>query len=111
MNVSCRKTDLLARYGGEEFALLAIDTDLAGATALGEKVRQAVFETDFVKDVPSEREQLTVSVGVAEFAGDRMQLFADADSALYAAKDAGRNQVIVARPRTDDAEIHEGSLA
>lgn len=111
MNVSCRETDLLARYGGEEFALLAIDTDLAGATALGEKVRQAVFETDFVKDVPSEREQLTVSVGVAEFAGDRMQLFEDADSALYAAKDAGRNQVIVARPRTDGAEIHEGSLA
>jgi diguanylate cyclase (GGDEF)-like protein len=107
LNESVRETDLLARYGGEEFALLAINTTLLGAAALGEKVRQAVEETDFVTDVPSERDQLTVSVGVAVYGGDRMQLFADADSALYAAKDAGRNQVIVAPPSTDGSEIPE----
>jgi len=106
LNMSCRETDLLARYGGEEFALLAIDTDLPGATAVGEKIRQAVEETDFVTDVPSEREQLTVSVGVAAFSGDRMQLFVDADAALYAAKDSGRNRVVVARPSTNGSEIH-----
>ena len=72
---------------------------------LGEKVRQAVEETNFVTDIPSEREPLTISVGVAFFAGDRMQLFVDADSALYAAKDAGRNQVIVAETATDVTQI------
>lgn len=104
LNQSCRETDLLARYGGEEFALLTVDTDLAGAVAAGEKIRQAVEATDFVTDVPSEREPITVSVGVAAFAGDRRQLFADTDAALYEAKDAGRNRLIVARSATDGSE-------
>ncbi|MCR9094384.1 MAG: diguanylate cyclase [bacterium] len=110
MHQTCRETDLLARYGGEEFALLAIDTDLAGATALGEKIRQAVEETDFVTDVPSEREPLTISVGVAAYAGSRKQLFADADSALYSAKDSGRNRVVVAPPSTDGSQIDPSEL-
>ncbi len=105
INAACRETDLLARYGGEEFAMLALDTELAGATALAEKIRQAVEASDFVTDVPSEKESLTVSVGVAAFGGDRKRLFVDADEALYAAKDAGRNRVVVARPTTDAAEI------
>jgi diguanylate cyclase (GGDEF)-like protein len=105
LNQNCRETDLLARYGGEEFAILAIDTDLPGAAALGEKIRQAVEESELVRDVPSEKEPLTISVGVAAYAGDRMQLFTDADEALYAAKDAGRNRVIVAPPATDGSEI------
>lgn len=111
LNESVRETDLLARYGGEEFAILAIATDLAGAVALGEKVRQAVVEADFVTDVPSEKQQLTVSVGVAAFAGDRRQLFADADAALYQAKDEGRNRVIVAPPRTDGSREPESERA
>ena len=70
LNQCVRDTDILTRYGGEEFALLALDTDLVGATALGDKIRQAVEEEDFITDVPSEREKLTVSVGVASFQGD-----------------------------------------
>jgi len=103
LNESVRETDLLARYGGEEFALLAINTTLEGAAALGEKVRQAVEETDFLTDVPSERDHPTVSVGVAGYSIDRKQLFADADTALYTAKDSGRNRVVVAPPRSRDA--------
>ena len=110
LHQSVRETDLLARYGGEEFALLAIDTTLPGATALGEKIRQAVEATSFVTDVPSEREPLTVSVGVAAYAGDRTQLFVDADEALYAAKDAGRNRVVVARPSTDGASQKDSAI-
>ncbi|HIK85871.1 MAG TPA: diguanylate cyclase [Myxococcales bacterium] len=96
LNVSVRETDILTRYGGEEFALIALDTDLEGATALGEKIRQAVEADEFVTDVPSEKEPLTISVGVACFNGDRKQLFADADAALYKAKDSGRNRVVTA---------------
>ena len=111
LNENIRESDLLARYGGEEFALLAIDTELSGAIALGEKIRQAVEEADFVTDVPSEKEQLTVSVGVAIFGGDRRQFFADADAALYDAKDAGRNRVVVASPRSDGSQIEDSDDA
>ncbi len=110
LNQACRETDLLARYGGEEFAVLAIGTPLQGAVALGEKIRQSVEATEFVTDVPSEREQPTVSVGVALFEGDRRALFAAADAALYAAKDAGRNRVIVARPGDAASDLDPEAL-
>ncbi len=95
-NQSVRETDILTRYGGEEFALIALNTDLEGATAVGEKVRQAVEAENFLTDVPSEKEQLTVSIGVAGYRDDRMDLFAKADAALYEAKDSGRNRVVAA---------------
>jgi diguanylate cyclase (GGDEF)-like protein len=101
LNQCVRDTDILTRYGGEEFALLALDTDLAGAAALAEKVRQAVEEENFMTDVPSEKEKLTVSVGVAEFHGESSQLFTDSDSALYSAKDSGRNRVGIAEPPSE----------
>jgi diguanylate cyclase (GGDEF)-like protein len=101
LNQCVRDTDILTRYGGEEFALLALDTDLAGAAALAEKIRQAVEEENFMTDVPSEKEKLTVSVGVSEFHGESSQLFTDADSALYSAKDSGRNRVGIAEPPSE----------
>jgi diguanylate cyclase (GGDEF)-like protein len=96
LNVCVRETDILTRYGGEEFAIIALSTNLEGASALGEKIRQAVEAESFVTDIPSEKEQLTVSVGVATLHEDRKQLFADADAALYSAKDSGRNRVVTA---------------
>jgi len=104
LNESVRETDVLARYGGEEFALLAIDTDLDGAEALGEKIRSAVSETNFVTDVPSEKEKLTVSIGIAALESDRKQLFNDADEALYLAKGGGRDRVVVARPKEEESD-------
>ena len=101
LNVCVRETDILTRYGGEEFALLALDTDLEGAIALGEKIRQSVEAEDFLTDVPSEKEQLTVSVGVACFDAEKVELFAQADAALYEAKDAGRNRVVSSGPDSD----------
>jgi diguanylate cyclase (GGDEF)-like protein len=96
LNEQVRETDLLARYGGEEFAVLAMNTSLDGAILLAEKLRETVAAASFLTDVPSEREPLTVSIGVAEFTGDRKQFFADADDALYRAKDSGRNCVVAA---------------
>jgi diguanylate cyclase (GGDEF)-like protein len=106
LEVSVRETDVLARYGGEEFAVLALDTDLEGAVALAEKIRGTVAATEFLTDVPSEREPLTVSIGVARLLTDRRQLFVDADAALYRAKANGRDCVMVAEeetPAVDDA--------
>lgn len=104
LNRCVRETDILTRYGGEEFALIAVNTDLAGAVALAEKIRAFVEATDFVTHVPSEKDQLTVSIGVATLVEDRIELFADADAALYKAKDSGRNRVIA-------TEISQGKNA
>jgi diguanylate cyclase (GGDEF)-like protein len=96
-----RETDIVARYGGEEFAIILPYTDAAGARALAEKLRTTVerelcFEWDH-QPVP-----VTVSIGVATAPGGPLvepsELIAAADDALYASKQAGRNQVTVRSP-------------
>ena len=89
-----RDTDTLARYGGEEFALIAPNTDLEGARLLAEKIRARVAETRFLLDLPSEREPVTVSIGVSLYQGDRVRMFHAADRALYLAKESGRDCVM-----------------
>jgi diguanylate cyclase (GGDEF)-like protein len=98
MNSVVREMDLLARYGGEEFALLATHTSLEGAVALAEKIRIAVAAARFsVVDLEGPAElSITVSIGVAAFKGDEKAFFNDADRALYRAKSAGKDCVIVA---------------
>lgn len=90
-----RPGDFAARYGGEEFLILLPDTDEASAFAMGEKVRKAVMDLK----APHEKSSFgiaTVSVGVATVrprTGDeRTSLLQAADSALYQAKNAGRNR-------------------
>ncbi|MBW2268865.1 MAG: diguanylate cyclase [Deltaproteobacteria bacterium] len=98
MNASVRDMDLLARYGGEEFALLAPQTDLAGAVVLAEKIRVAIGSACFEQielEGPGEV-HVTASFGVARFRGDAKAFFNDADRALYVAKDSGKDCVIVA---------------
>jgi diguanylate cyclase (GGDEF)-like protein len=93
MDESMRASDLLARYGGEEFVILAANTDLPGAATLGEKVREAVSEKSFLLDETMRLEKVTVSVGVAQYKGDRKAFFQAADRALYRAKAQGKNCV------------------
>jgi diguanylate cyclase (GGDEF)-like protein len=99
MNAAVREADLLARYGGEEFVLLATQTGLDGALALAEKVRLALSAARFSIVDPEGRKQIrvTASFGVAEYTGDAKSLFNDADRALYEAKAAGKDCVMVAR--------------
>lgn len=88
-----RAADLLGRIGGEEFALLMPNTAAQGARLHADQLRQALSELE----VPVEGGDIrvTASFGVAQLrAGeDYDELYARADAALYAAKDAGRNQV------------------
>ncbi|MEE9606171.1 MAG: diguanylate cyclase [Myxococcota bacterium] len=93
---SIRETDLLARYGGEEFVIVAVATELDGAAVLAEKVCTAIAESSVILDHTNRPKRVTVSVGVSQFAGDRVQLFQSADDALYRAKAAGKNCVVSA---------------
>ncbi len=88
-----RGTDLVARYGGEEFALLLRGTSIEGALALAEKLRATIGETSFIEDGS---EPLTVSIGLSAFGGDEKVFFDQADRALYRAKNAGRDCVMLA---------------
>ena len=98
MNDCIRDTDLLARYGGEEFALLASQTDLEGALYLAERIRDATARARFsvTEDDRTHEVSITVSLGVAPYRGDRKAFFNDADRALYSAKNAGKDCVVVA---------------
>lgn len=96
INRHLRRTDVLARMGGEEFALLMPNTPLGEAVQVVDRIRQLVAEQTVAGVEPPL--QITFSGGVAGWhpgATDRALLNA-ADHALYAAKGAGRNRVLVA---------------
>jgi diguanylate cyclase (GGDEF)-like protein len=96
-----RGTDLPARYGGEEFAMILPHTDRDRAQRVAERIRAAVADFSFLEpDLPL---RVTVSAGAATFApavpiASAEQLVAAADRALYAAKKAGKNRVVVHEP-------------
>ncbi len=94
LNGSVRESDFLARYGGEEFVVVAANTDLPGAVHLAEKVRTEVAESSFVVDESMQVFKITVSIGVAEYQGNRKAFFRAADRALYRAKAEGKNCVV-----------------
>jgi diguanylate cyclase (GGDEF)-like protein len=92
-----RDSDVLGRIGGDEFAALLPETSAEMAVATAERLRLAVAEAG----VPYEGRELhgAVSIGVAGL-GDRVvtvdDLLRQADTALYQAKNAGRNRVVLA---------------
>jgi diguanylate cyclase (GGDEF)-like protein len=89
-----RTTDVAGRIGGEEFLVIAPETDLEGARLLAERLRLAAAGQPF--QVPRTL-RVTCSLGVAQRTQedrDAGALLARADRALYAAKRAGRNQVV-----------------
>ena len=92
---SLRATDIPGRLGGEEFGVLLPNTTGAAATALGERLRQAVEEAQC--QYQDNILRITVSIGVSEFdsgAPDFATVLLKADNALYLAKTRGRNQVV-----------------
>lgn len=90
-----RREDLFARIGGEEFALLLPEGALSGAAQLAERLRATIAAHEFF--VEGQMVRVTCSFGVASLdpqsPGSARDLYERADSALYAAKAAGRNCV------------------
>lgn len=100
LTAGLRESDLAVRWGGEEFLLVLRDCDIDKAQVVAEKLRRAVEETPI--DFGGQKIPLTLSFGVAQYDGSETPdaLVIRADTALYAAKHAGRNRVCVA-PATD----------
>lgn len=96
---SIRNIDHIARYGGEEFAIILPDTNLKSGAEVAERIRSQ-FESHFKNGPKSTKSApLTVSIGISEFPihGDTAAKIVEmADSALYRAKNTGRNQTQVA---------------
>lgn len=102
-----RTTDLLSRYGGEEFCVILPDTKLWDAIDVAERVRDAVEQYPFISgeiQIP-----LTISIGVSrtvpQLADSPQQLLDEADKALYAAKNNGRNRVCVYCADSDSGKM------
>jgi diguanylate cyclase len=95
MKSRLRSTDFIARFGGEEFVLLLPETGLEAARDVVEQFREHVGKLPF--HFGGKPVSITFSAGVSEFRdGDTEDaVFDRADRALYQAKDAGRNQVMV----------------
>jgi diguanylate cyclase (GGDEF)-like protein len=93
-----RSTDMVARYGGEEFAIVLPRALTPGAAAMAERIRQSVGDA-CLPHMPHHAGIVTISIGVATLnpadGPDETLLIRRADHALYAAKNAGRNQVAV----------------
>ena len=107
MSHCVRETDLLARYGGEEFVVLASNTARKGAYQLAEKIRMNINDASFILDDSLRPTRVSVSVGVARFEGNRKRFFDAADRALYRAKAAGKNCVVLEDPAGAE-ELHTG---
>ncbi|HBG25756.1 MAG TPA: hypothetical protein DDX75_01525, partial [Phycisphaerales bacterium] len=89
---SCiRKIDIAARYGGDEFAIILPSTPISEASAVAERIVKEVSATAITWE--RNKIQLSVSIGVGQFDSDMTpdEITRFSDSALYAAKQAGKN--------------------
>lgn len=94
---SVRASDLIGRIGGEEFAAVLCDTNCDRAVAVAERIREAFAKA--AQEVDGRPVCATVSIGVVHCEGEVLdvpELLAQADQALYFAKENGRNRVEVA---------------
>jgi diguanylate cyclase (GGDEF)-like protein len=103
-----RPADLAARYGGEEFVVLLPETDLDGASAVAENIRQRIAGLA-LPHADSPLGHVTISLGVytgaAGEGSDTGAWIKAADSLLYDAKAAGRNRYVAGAQACDGASV------
>lgn len=100
LNISLKRPlDMVARYGGEEFIIVLPDTTLNGATHIAERMRERIESLKIMHKSSKTSDVVTISLGVASVIptqnSSHEALIAEADKALYKAKENGRNRVTV----------------
>lgn len=95
-----REGDIFGRYGGEEFLLILPETSLLAALNVAERIREQVEHFDWDEKF---RNRVTVSVGLTQYLPGEsvLDLFSRTDTAMYLAKQGGRNQVVVEEATLD----------
>lgn len=95
LSANCREADFIARFGGEEFVMLFPETKAQDALNVTNKLRETIENSNF--NANGERLSITLSCGLTEYIPDdnNESIFVRADSALYQAKQHGRNQCVV----------------
>lgn len=94
-----RSGDVAARFGGEEFAAFLLDAELRQGLVAADRIRSEIENYQFKsieREHAPEKHPVTISIGVASFSSDSkdpIELIEMADSALYCAKQEGRNRV------------------
>jgi len=103
LNTNLRKGDFLARFGGDEFAVLLEGISDQEAAVVAEKLRRTVYESEINLITQVYRLNLSISIGVIMIDGtfDYQRYLSLADTALYAAKEDGRNRVVFAEPNEE----------
>ncbi len=90
-----RTTDVLTRYGGEEFAVILPDCGEEGGISVAQKLQKAIAELNMPHEKSAVADHITLSVGIATYLPgticDANNLLETADTALYLAKNNGRN--------------------
>lgn len=102
-----RDTDIVARYGGEEFAIVMPETDVKGAYAIAERIREAVQAEIFQTEMGPLK--VTLSLGIATFPDshtEKQGLIDLSDQCLYHAKRHGRNQSVTVAQMQGGRRMH-----
>jgi len=94
-----RSEDFPARYGGEEFAIICAGIDAQTAKHLAQKIQKQLFDYGLPHQGNPDRDRVTLSIGISSMIpqenNEPEALLAQADRALYLAKEQGRDRIII----------------
>lgn len=117
LRLAVRDTDLVARYGGEEFVVVLPGADSETAALVAARIQQQVGQLEIAHEGSQVNQWVTLSFGVAsvvspDFVLPPLRLIEYADQALYEAKQAGRNRVMISQwQNIESKETHPNEIA